>query len=108
MTSRKSAQRSIALLLGTSLATMAAPPSCVAKPLTQASNENTFPSAKVSVPVFWSTARSTMTSLPLLMERPKPNLREKTPLMINPSQRRKLRMLRMLMKVPKGKPLTAK
>ena len=44
----------------------------------------------------------------MLMERPKPNLREKTPLMINPSQRRKLRMLRMLMKVPKGKPLTAK
>jgi hypothetical protein len=53
-------------------------------------------------------SKLSMTSLPLLMERPKPNLREKTPLMINPSQRRKLRMLRMLMKVPKGKPLTAK
>ena len=53
-------------------------------------------------------SKLSMTSLPLLMEKPKPNLREKTPLMINPSQRRKLRMLRMLMKVPKGKPLTAK
>jgi hypothetical protein len=35
------------------------------------------------------------------MERQKPNLREKTPLMINPSQKRKLKTLRMLMKVQK-------
>jgi len=53
-------------------------------------------------------SKLSMTSLPSLMERPKPNLREKTLLMINPSQRRKLRMLRMLRKAPKEKPLTAK
>jgi hypothetical protein len=40
-------------------------------------------------------------NLPSLMERPKPNLREKTPLMINPSQKRKLKTLRMLMKAQK-------
>lgn len=40
-------------------------------------------------------------NLPSSMERPKPNLREKMPLMINPSQKRKLKTLRMLMKAQK-------
>jgi len=52
--------------------------------------------------------RLSMMSLPSLMERQKPNLREKTRQLISPGQKRKLKMLRMLKKAPKEKPLKAK
>lgn len=52
--------------------------------------------------------RLLMMNLPLLMERQKPNRREKTQLLISLSQMRKLKMLKMLKKAPKKKQLRAK